>query len=171
MIRTSQPKYIITSHTSMPSYQYTYICILLPASLKPQRYQGDLDRHDRALRCRFRIPPSIAQADPVPDQVLLGGCQSRRKARIRCLRTMHPRPETLVSVVQPSILTNRMCGPHQFLLHREQIVHTGVVSALDPLGHQDNSATDIEVTPLPASYTSSSSFESCTSAGSCTLHE
>jgi hypothetical protein len=92
-------------HTSRPGYRCTYICILLPASLRPPRHQGDLDRHDRASRCRSRTLPSIVQADPMLVPVLLGGCQSRRIARIRCSRKMHPRPETLVSVVQTGILT------------------------------------------------------------------
>jgi hypothetical protein len=103
------------SNTSRPGYRCTYICILLPASLRLPRYQGDLDRRDRASRCRSRTLPSIVQADPVLAQVLLGGCQSRRIARIRRSRTMHPRPETFVSTVQTSIatvyvdLTNSFC--------------------------------------------------------------
>jgi hypothetical protein len=103
------------SHTSRPGYRCTYICILLPASLRPPRCQGDLDRHDRVSHCKSRTLPSIVQADPVLAQVLLGGCQSRRIARIRCSRTMHPRPESLVSTVQtrtPTVyvnLTNSFC--------------------------------------------------------------
>jgi hypothetical protein len=81
---------------------------------------------------------------------------------------MRPRPETLVSTVQTDIAT--VYVDHQLLLDREQIVHTGALLALDPIGYQDNPTTGIEVTPLPASYTSSSSFESCTSASICTLH-
>jgi hypothetical protein len=119
------------SHTSRPDYQCTYICILLPAFPKPLRCQGDLDRHDRASRCRRCTLPSIGQANPVLDQALLGGCQSRHIARIRYSRTTRPRPETLVSTVQTSILTahvdltNSFCtesrsfilGLYQHLIH------------------------------------------------------
>ena len=113
MIRASRPKQIMISHTSRPGCQCTYICILLPASPKPPQYQADLDRHDRASRYRSRNLPSIVQAVPVLAQVLPGGCQSRRIARIRCSRTMHPRPRTLVSTLHvPTAyvdLTNSFC--------------------------------------------------------------
>jgi hypothetical protein len=158
----------MTLLTSRPGYRCTYICILLPASLEPPIYQGDLDRYGRASQCISRTQPSIVQADPVLSQVLLGGCQSPRIARIKCSRTMRPQSETLVSIVRTSM--PNVCGSHQLLLHREQIVHAGASSALNPHGYQEDLTTDIEVTPLQASYTSSSNFESCTSAGSCTLH-
>jgi hypothetical protein len=115
MIRASRPKQIIMSHTSRSGCRCTYICILLPASPKPPRYQGDLGRHDRASRYRSRTLLSIGQADPVLARVLLADCQSRRIARIRCSRTMHPRPGTLVSTLQAIIttayvdLTNSFC--------------------------------------------------------------